>query len=153
MPASEIVRSRERPRAEGEPPPPLLAHLPASAKLERLLAVARGRKRALIITHDNPDPDSMAAAVALAYLLERKAGVEARVGYGGIIGRAENIACVKVLKLPVYPVSQLVFDEYDLLGLVDTQPCVGNHSLPPRFTADIVIDHHPLRDESLAAPF
>ncbi|MCI0570508.1 MAG: DHHA1 domain-containing protein [Myxococcaceae bacterium] len=153
MPVMESIRSRDRARAEGEPPPALLAHLPATAKLERLLEVARGRKRALIITHDNPDPDSMAAAVALAYLLERKAGVEAQVGYGGIIGRAENIAFVKVLRLPVYPVSQLVFDEYDLLGLVDTQPCVGNHSLPPRYTADIVIDHHPLRDESLAAPF
>src|SRR5881398_1644118 len=73
------------------------------------------------ITHDNPDPDSMASAVALAHLLEKKAGMECTVGYGGIIGRAENIAFVKILKLPVVPVSQLIFDEFDLIGLVDTQ--------------------------------
>ena len=82
-----------------------------------------------------------------------RAGVEAHVAYGGIIGRSENLALVKVLQLPVVPVSQVVFDEYDLLGLVDTQPPVGNHSVPARYPVDVVLDHHPLRDESLAAPF
>jgi nanoRNase/pAp phosphatase (c-di-AMP/oligoRNAs hydrolase) len=115
--------------------------------------VARGKKRALILTHDNPDPDSLAAAVTLAHILERRAGLQAQVGYGGIIGRAENIAFVKVLRLPVVHVSQIDFDEYDLFGLVDTQPRVGNHSLPARLTAHVVIDHHPLRDESLLSPF
>jgi nanoRNase/pAp phosphatase (c-di-AMP/oligoRNAs hydrolase) len=127
--------------------------MPARDKLERLLRVARGRKKALILTHDNPDPDSLAAAVTLTHILERRAGVDARVGYGGIIGRAENIAFVKVLRLPVQHVSQLDFEDYDLFGLVDTQPTVGNHSLPAKLKADIVIDHHPLRDESLQAPF
>ena len=121
----------------------------APAKLERLLKVAAGKQRALVLTHDNPDPDSMASAVALAYLLEQRGGMTARAAYGGIIGRAENRAFVKVLRLQITPVSQIVFDDYELLALVDTQPCVGNHSLPPRYSADVVIDHHPLRDESL----
>src|SRR5437773_6671387 len=98
-----------------------VADLPVRAKLEKMLRVARGHQRGVILTHDNPDPDSMASAVALAFLLEKKAGMECRVAYGGIIGRAENIAFVRVLKLPVVPVSQIVFDEYDLIGLVDTQ--------------------------------
>ncbi|XXF75571.1 DHHA1 domain-containing protein [Myxococcaceae bacterium GXIMD 01537] len=156
MPATPHANSRRSPSSAaeaGEPPPPRLAHLPARDKLERLLRVAKGRKKALILTHDNPDPDSLAAAVALAHLLERKAGVEARVGYGGIIGRAENIAFVRVLRLPVAHVQALDLDEYDLFGLVDTQPTVGNHSLPPKYKADIVVDHHPLRDESLLSPF
>ena len=74
----------------------------------------------LVLSHDNPDPDSIAPAVALAFLLEARAGVEARVVYGGIIGRSENLALVKVLKLPIVPVSQVVFDEHDLLALVVT---------------------------------
>lgn len=130
-----------------------IAHLPVKAKVERLAKVCKGRRKALILTHDNPDPDSIASAVGLTALLDHRFGIEARVGYGGIIGRAENIAFVKVLKLPVFPVSQIVFDEYDLIGLVDTQPSVGNHSLPPRYRADIVVDHHPLRESSLDAPF
>jgi nanoRNase/pAp phosphatase (c-di-AMP/oligoRNAs hydrolase) len=126
--------------------------LPPRAKLDHLLRVVKGKRRALVLTHDNPDPDSIAAGCALAYLLERKANIPARVGYGGIIGRAENSAFVRVLRLPVSPVSQIIFDEHDLLALVDTQPTVGNHSLPPRHRADLVIDHHPLRDESLQVP-
>jgi nanoRNase/pAp phosphatase (c-di-AMP/oligoRNAs hydrolase) len=124
--------------------------------LERLIRVAKGRKKALVLTHDNPDPDSLAAAVALTQLLRELADVEeARVGYGGIIGRAENLAFVKVLHLPVVPIAQLDLDEYDLLALVDTQPPTGNHAIPPRLRSevDIVIDHHPLRNESLEAPF
>lgn len=130
-----------------------VADLSPHQKLDRLLREARGKRRALVLTHDNPDPDSLAAAVALAHLFERRADLEARVGYGGIIGRAENIAFVKVLRLPVSPVSQIVFEEHDLLALVDTQPPVGNHSLPAQYPADVVIDHHPLRDESLVVPF
>jgi nanoRNase/pAp phosphatase (c-di-AMP/oligoRNAs hydrolase) len=139
---------------KAEPPPSgTVARLSFAQKLERLQATAKGRRRALILTHDNPDPDSLAAAAALGHLLERRAGLDARVGYGGIIGRAENIAFVKVLRLPVTPISQIVFSEFDLFALVDTQPSVGNHSLPASMAADIVIDHHPLRDDSLSVPY
>ncbi len=129
-----------------------VASLPVRTKLERLLRVAKGRKQGLILTHDNPDPDSIAAACALKEILEQKAGVDTKVAYGGIIGRAENLAFVKVLKLPVLPVSQVVFDEFDLIALVDTQQSIGNHSLPPTQRADVVIDHHPLRDENTHPP-
>jgi nanoRNase/pAp phosphatase (c-di-AMP/oligoRNAs hydrolase) len=122
------------------------------ARLDRLVHYARSHERALILTHDNPDPDSIAAGVALAYLLEKLAGVEAIVAYGGIVGRAENRAFVKVLKLPVVPVSRVVFDDYDLICMVDTQPEQGNHSLPARHFPDVVIDHHPERPDSHLAP-
>jgi len=147
--------TRERIEVERPPPEALaaLSQLPAKAKLVRLIKLARGRRSALVLTHDNPDPDSIASAVALAYLLERRAGVEAHVAYGGIIGRAENIALVKVLHLVVRPISQIVFEEHDLVALVDTQPGIGNHALSPRNPVDLVIDHHPLRDDSLAVPF
>ncbi|HET9555472.1 MAG TPA: DHH family phosphoesterase, partial [Anaeromyxobacteraceae bacterium] len=117
-------------------------------KLDKLVHYARGHRRALILTHDNPDPDSLAAGVALAWLLERLAGVEAQVAYGGLIGRAENRALIKVLRLPVVPVSRVAFDDFDLICMVDTQPEQGNHSLPPRHFPDVVIDHHPMRPDS-----
>jgi nanoRNase/pAp phosphatase (c-di-AMP/oligoRNAs hydrolase) len=121
-------------------------------KLDRLVHYARDHERALILTHDNPDPDSIAAGVALAYLLEKLAGVEAIVAYGGIVGRSENRALVKVLKLPVVPVSRIEFDDFDLICMVDTQPEQGNHSLPARHFPDVVIDHHPERPDSHLAP-
>jgi nanoRNase/pAp phosphatase (c-di-AMP/oligoRNAs hydrolase) len=130
-----------------------VADLPIAEKLARLNRVAQGRRRALVLTHDNPDPDSVASALALTFLLEKKAGVEGRIGYGGIVGRAENTAMIRVLRLPVTPISRIDFEEYDLFALVDTQPTVGNHSLPPRFAPDIVIDHHPPRPEGPPVPY
>ncbi len=122
------------------------------AKLDRLIEYAKGHKRALILTHDNPDPDSIAAGVALAHLLHKLAGVEAIVAFGGIVGRAENRALVRVLRLPVVPVSRVMFDDFDLICMVDTQPEQGNHSLPARHFPDVVIDHHPERPDSHLAP-
>lgn len=121
-------------------------------KLDRLVQYAKSHEKALILTHDNPDPDSIAAGVALAHLLEKLAGVEAIVAYGGIVGRAENRALLKVLKLPVVPLARVVFDDYDLICMVDTQPEQGNHSLPARHFPDVVIDHHPERPDSHLAP-
>ena len=120
-------------------------------KLDRLLAFARGHRRALVLTHDNPDPDSLASGVALAWLLGELAGVEAKVAYGGIVGRAENRALIHELKLPVVPVSRVVFDDFDMICMVDTQPEQGNHSLPSRHFPDVVIDHHPVRPDSTLA--
>ena len=121
-------------------------------KLDRLIDYAKGYKRALVLTHDNPDPDSIASAVALAHILEQMAGVEAVVAYGGIVGRAENRALVRVLKLPVVPIARVVFEDHDLICMVDTQPEQGNHSLPARHFPDVVIDHHPERPETRLAP-
>lgn len=123
------------------------------AKIARLKKLFKGRRRALVLTHDNPDPDSMAAAWALATVLSEQVNVPAEIGYGGIIGRAENAAFVKTLKLPIRPIDELELGSYDLVGLVDTQQTVGNHALPEGVLADIVIDHHPLRDEAIPTPF
>ncbi len=143
----------EADEAPGEPPQGIVSHLDVREKLARLMRVAQGRRRALTLTHDNPDPDALAAAVALSWLLEKKAGVPSRIAYGGIVGRAENTAMIRVLHLPVIPVSRVDFEEEDLLALVDTQPPAGNHSLPRHLRPDIVIDHHPAREGTEVVPF
>jgi len=79
------------------------------------------------------------------------AGVEAVVAYGGIVGRAENRALVKVLRLPVVPLSSVAVGDFDLIAMVDTQPEQGNHSLPAAHFPDVVIDHHPERPETRLA--
>lgn len=89
----------------------------------------------------------MASAWALATLLRERVGVETDIAYGGIIGRAENAAFVRVLKLPLVPMSEVKLDSYDLFALTDTQQSVKNHALPADLEADIVIDHHPIREE------
>lgn len=129
-------------------PNPEVASLPAKGKVERLIKLFRGRKRALVMTHDNPDPDSMAAAWALATVLTERVGVPSEIAYGGIIGRAENAAFVKTLKIPINHVEDVDLTGFDLFGIVDTQQDVGNHALPESAEADIVIDHHPVRADA-----
>jgi nanoRNase/pAp phosphatase (c-di-AMP/oligoRNAs hydrolase) len=151
-------RNFERAHRSAFAPSPRMALLrtksgnPQRLKLDRLIQYASGHKRALVLTHDNPDPDSMASAVALGYILHRMAALESVVAYGGIVGRAENRALVRVLKLPVVPIARVVFEDYDLICMVDTQPEQGNHSLPARHFPDVVIDHHPERPETRLAP-
>jgi nanoRNase/pAp phosphatase (c-di-AMP/oligoRNAs hydrolase) len=155
-----------RPRRPGSnpglvPPPALdrsrLAPEASSAlareKIDRLERLARTRSHPLILTHDNPDPDSLASAVALAQILSERCGLESRIAFGGIVGRAENLAMIRQLKLPVVPLGRVVFEEHDLICLVDTQPSMGNHSLPAAYFPDVIIDHHPPRDPSWRAAF
>lgn len=133
--------------------PLVVANLPAKGKVERLIKLFRGRQRALVLTHDNPDPDSMAAAWALATVLTERVGVPTEIAYGGIIGRAENAAFVKTLKIPINHVEDVDLAAFDLFAVVDTQQGVGNHALPDSTIADIVIDHHPVREEEITNPF
>ncbi|HEY7956888.1 MAG TPA: DHH family phosphoesterase [Polyangia bacterium] len=111
-----------------------------------------GGGRLLILTHDNPDPDSLAAALGLRKLLEANE-IRSVIALGGIIGRAENRAMVRELKLDLVPFAQLDLDQFAGFALVDTQPGTGNNSLPADRKCDIVIDHHPLRATTPAVPW
>lgn len=126
------------------------------ARLSRLLDVVGRGERALLCTHDNPDPDSIASAFALGALLEARRGVSYTLTYGGVLGRAENRAMVKLLKIPLVPIHKVDLTAYDVVGLVDTQPEVGNHALTAERAAGkrmLCIDHHPAREGSKDAAF
>jgi len=88
---------------ETDRPPEVSAPFVLRDRLRQLLHVAKGHQRAVVLTHDNPDPDAVASACGLAHLLTHSAGVVATPAYGGIIGRAENKAMLKVLHLPIQP--------------------------------------------------
>jgi nanoRNase/pAp phosphatase (c-di-AMP/oligoRNAs hydrolase) len=124
-----------------------------SVALDERLALVRGRGQALVLMHDNPDPDCMAAAECLRVLLEQRAELRVDVARGGIIGRPENRAMVQLLGLVHIPVEAVDFARYDVIAMVDTQPETGNNSLPPGHRIDIVVDHHPLRGPAVRAPW
>jgi nanoRNase/pAp phosphatase (c-di-AMP/oligoRNAs hydrolase) len=119
--------------------------------LQPALAGLRGRRNLLIYMHDNPDPDALAAAFGLKRLIEHAAGIPATLALGGIVGRAENRAMVEALGIPLVAIESLDPATYDALAVVDSQPATGNNSLPAGRRVDIVIDHHPAREESAHA--
>lgn len=118
----------------------------AEPKLDDLRKLARDKQTLLAQTHDYPDPDTIASALGLGWLLGELEGVTTTIGYGGIIGRAENKAMIRVLGIKMRRTSPSDFKKYDLVALLDTQPEVGNHCVPMDHTPDIVFDHHFPRD-------
>lgn len=114
-------------------------------KLEQLKATLQGHQTMLIVMQDNPDPDSIAAAVALRKLANTLAEVQCSIAHGGTVGRGENRAMVKYLGLNLRAMDQIDPALFELFAMVDTQPCTGNNSLPTSIEPDIVIDHHSCR--------
>ena len=97
----------------------------------------------VILPHDNPDPDALASAAALKYIVATLLKKEAQIGLGGIVGRAENRAMLTYLNITLVPVSEVCFDGESQIALVDTQPGRSNNSLPDGVVPTVVIDHHP----------
>ena len=112
------------------------------ALTEALLRVLHGKRRLLLLTHTNPDPDSIASAMGLRHLAQQKVGLESAFGLSGRIMRAENQEMVKQLGFDLTPLASLDLASFDCLALVDTQPGFGHTALPDGRAIDIVIDHH-----------
>lgn len=114
-------------------------------ELTAFMRAQRAPGRWLVLTHDNPDPDAIAAAAALARLLRVAYARDVTVAYGGIIGRVENREMVSLLRLRMSHVGRLKWPNYRRFALVDTQPQTGNNQLPGAIVPDLVFDHHPVR--------
>jgi nanoRNase/pAp phosphatase (c-di-AMP/oligoRNAs hydrolase) len=121
--------------------------------LDKLQIILNDHSQLLIIPHNDPDPDAIAAAVGLRYLVTEMFGIEAWIGYRGIIGRSENKALVRYLDHPLHKIDLNEFPTIIPIALVDTQPGVGNNPLPENIPATIVIDHHTLRDTTKNVKF
>jgi nanoRNase/pAp phosphatase (c-di-AMP/oligoRNAs hydrolase) len=115
------------------------------SQVRQLYRVLRGIDRLAVLAHDNPDPDAIASAVAVARIAAG-VGCEAEVCYFGDITHQENRAFVNLLE---YELRNLDADEtledFDGLALVDHSRPGVNDQLPEDTPVDIVIDHHPPR--------
>ncbi len=104
----------------------------------------------LVLTHDHPDPDSLASAWALAHLAQHFARIRARVAYGGVVGRSENRLMMERLEVPAQALKKGELAQSPHLALVDTQPPFRNNRCPPRRRPHIIIDHHPRHAQTQA---
>ncbi len=126
------------------------------AKLDELASVLRGasRRRVLLLCHNNPDPDSIASAFGLSFLLSKRFGVRSVLGYGGVVTRAENKAMIQRLRIKLQQFSRIEPSKFYAIALIDAQPGTGNSLMGQRDEPPaIVIDHHPLRRLSQRSDF
>jgi nanoRNase/pAp phosphatase (c-di-AMP/oligoRNAs hydrolase) len=122
-------------------------------KVRRLLKVLGDKKKILIVSHDNPDPDTLGSAYALCHLFKEKLKADVTIGFSGIIGRAENRALITNLNIPLSNLANLALSEFDATVLVDCQQKSGRFSGIESLTPVAIIDHHPFRPESRRVEF
>jgi nanoRNase/pAp phosphatase (c-di-AMP/oligoRNAs hydrolase) len=120
----------------------------AAERLDEVVAAFEGCERFLVQTHNNPDPDSIACALTLRYLIQRYTGKDAVIAFGGVVGRSENRAMVRQLNIPMVPGALIDYATYDFTAVCDTQPGTNYTSFPEGFLPTVVIDHHPAREEA-----
>lgn len=104
----------------------------------------------LIVTHNYPDPDALAAAFALSYLAQQHFGITSKIAYGGVIGRSENRAMVKFLKIPLRKFRSELLKKHRNVAVVDTQPKFKNNPLPDNRRPSIIIDQHAFTEKPSA---
>jgi nanoRNase/pAp phosphatase (c-di-AMP/oligoRNAs hydrolase) len=124
-------------------------HAERLQRLRRVLTAVDGTLG--VVTHDNPDPDAIGAALALVDVA-RSMGVEAVPCYSGEISHQENRALVNLLDLDLRRIEPGDETAFGGIALVDHSRPGVNDSLDPETRVDAVIDHHPPR-EPVSAPF
>jgi nanoRNase/pAp phosphatase (c-di-AMP/oligoRNAs hydrolase) len=97
----------------------------------------------LIVTHDFPDPDCLGASFGLQTLFQYWGIKNCQITFGGFVGRAENRAMIRFLKIQTVPLMLVEIGDFDRIVLVDSFPGEGNVSLSTHYRVDMVIDHHP----------
>jgi nanoRNase/pAp phosphatase (c-di-AMP/oligoRNAs hydrolase) len=95
--------------------------------------------RVLILLHNEPDPDALAAGLALRNLL-RRTRTTAIIGAMQGVTRPENVRMADLLDIQVETVTREEFASFDRIATVDVQPHYFGGLLP---RVDLVIDHHP----------
>jgi nanoRNase/pAp phosphatase (c-di-AMP/oligoRNAs hydrolase) len=107
-----------------------------------------------LFTHDDrllilidADPDSLASAWALKRLLWRRlAGIT--ISHIRPITRPQNDRMVRLLGIPTVPYDQVNPGNFNHKAIVDSQP--AHHPNFAGHTYDLIIDHHPLLEDSTA---
>jgi nanoRNase/pAp phosphatase (c-di-AMP/oligoRNAs hydrolase) len=111
--------------------------------MRRFLDAARSSRRPLIQLQHNPDPDALASGFAIRWLLQRVFQREAPIVFTGSVGRAENRAMMRYLKIKILPAFKVDYAAHDFVAVIDTHPGSGTCRLPEGVKADVVVDHHP----------
>jgi nanoRNase/pAp phosphatase (c-di-AMP/oligoRNAs hydrolase) len=124
-----------------------------SRRSDRFLAGLEDFQGVTIVSHVQPDPDSLGSMVGLAHLIETCAGIPTQITQDGRICRAENRAMVETLDLNLTPIEEVAWHEREAVVMVDSQPKTGRHSFNGEANIYGVIDHHQTPGDLEGIPF
>lgn len=100
-------------------------------------------KHVYIQTHNYPDPDALASAKGLQYLLKKK-GIDSTICYKGQIDKFNTLQMIELLHIDIHAENEISLTEVDEIILVDCQK--GNTNVKDFTGTEIAcIDHHKLQ--------
>jgi nanoRNase/pAp phosphatase (c-di-AMP/oligoRNAs hydrolase) len=102
-----------------------------------------------IVCHNNPDPDSLASALALGQIAADAGIDEQCILYSGDVSHQQNRAFINLLDMDLQlfePATVQNRPADSLLAFVDHAVPGVNNQVPEGTPVDIVIDHHPADD-------
>ena len=111
-------------------------------KAYTLWQLLRNKKKILIMTQNDPDPDAIASGLAIQALIDGDSRT-APICTLGDVTRNENIAMLQLLKTGVRRISENDIPGFDAIVMVDVQPGYFKEGLFKK--VDAVIDHHPYK--------
>jgi nanoRNase/pAp phosphatase (c-di-AMP/oligoRNAs hydrolase) len=121
----------------------MMTDLPSDgAKTEALVECLQSTNTLSIICHDNPDPDTLASALALGRI-GAHVGVESiQKFYRGDISHQQNRAFVNLLDIELDTYDADDIGSMECIALVDSAGPGKNNGIDEEVTVDLVIDHH-----------
>jgi nanoRNase/pAp phosphatase (c-di-AMP/oligoRNAs hydrolase) len=123
-------------------------------KVRKLFKLLADKRHILITTHQHPDPDALASALAMRVLLqENLPDAEVRISVKGRVGGGINEAFVRYSKLNLTEWDESSLGEYDAVILLDAQPTFAYCPLPEGVKPLAVIDHHGRLGKPSRCPF
>jgi nanoRNase/pAp phosphatase (c-di-AMP/oligoRNAs hydrolase) len=118
------------------------ADLTRRIRSERLLSTLKAYARVVVVSHVNPDPDSLASMLGIKALVQGAWGAKPVIlTMDGMIARLENRAMVDLIPIPLVPVESVNIDAGTAVVMVDTQPHTGRR-FSEAAMPQVVIDHH-----------
>jgi nanoRNase/pAp phosphatase (c-di-AMP/oligoRNAs hydrolase) len=109
---------------------------------DRLLEVLAPFARVVVVSHVNPDPDSLASMLGVKALVEAaQPGKPVIPTVDGMIARSENRAMAELIPIPLQPVETVNIDAGTAVVMVDTQPHTGRRHSEAAMP-HVVLDHH-----------
>ena len=109
-------------------------------RVRDLRSFLKDAEEVAILIQDDPDPDGLAAALALRKVLGRNSQTAPIVSFGSIT-RPENVSMAKLLDIEVRQVTESDFAGFAKVVMLDCQPSFFRGR---KVRADAIIDHHPV---------
>ena len=128
----------------------------SAERLAETLLAGGAEGEVAVFTHDDPDPDAIAAGMAVMRIC-KELGLSARLYHGGALYRLENRFFARLVEAPLSQVTPeeaaTIVSRASRVVLVDAGRPGEHNALPRGSVPSVVLDHHSTNRDALTADY